>query len=157
MRDLDTGADDLTQSGYDTCPPARRGDSADALASVSNLAQELGITARTLRFYEDKGLISPARVGAARVYASRERARMIVILRGKRLGFSLREIKAYLDLYDADPRHEIQRRALIEKITEKRRQLEARRCAIDEALDGLDDLERDAGVPSACKDTTTDP
>ncbi len=67
--------------------------------SVTRLARELGVTARTLRFYEDRGLIAPLRQGNARIYSTRDRARMILILRGKRLGFSLREIKEYLDLY----------------------------------------------------------
>jgi DNA-binding transcriptional MerR regulator len=116
------------------------------LVTVTDLAQQLGVSARTLRFYEDKGLISPRRVGSARVYSGRERARMIIILRGKRLGFSLREIKDYLDLYDADPRQEAQTRLLLKKIGERRRQLEEKRDAIVEALTGLDDLERDANA-----------
>lgn len=124
-------------------------DSADTLVTVTDLAQELGISARTLRFYEDKDLIAPPRVGAARVYSNRERARMKLILRGKELGFSIREIKTYLDLYDADPRHETQSRVLLQKIGERRRQLEQKRRAIEAALAGLDDLERDAGLYSA--------
>ncbi len=75
------------------------------LYSVSELGQDLGVSARTIRFYEDKGLIAPRRVGNNRVYTLRGPARMILILRGKRLGFTLREIKEYLDLYDADPTH----------------------------------------------------
>jgi DNA-binding transcriptional MerR regulator len=71
---------------------------------------------------------------------------MILILRGKRLGFSLREIKDYLDLYDADPRQLTQTRALLARIAERRRTLEDRRDAIEQALRGLDDLERDASA-----------
>ena len=74
----------------------------DTFLTVTQLARDLGVTARTIRFYEDKGLICPRRAGSTRVYTSRDRARMILILRGKRLGFSLREIKDYLDLYDVD-------------------------------------------------------
>ena len=117
----------------------RRLPDGEALATVTDLAAELGITARTLRFYEDQGLIQPRRLGA-----NRERARMILILRGKRLGFSIREIKDYLDLYDADPRHETQTRALLAKIAQRRVQLEEQRVAITEALDGLAAMERDA-------------
>ena len=69
---------------------------------------------------------------------------MILVLRGKRLGFSIREIKDYLDLYDDDPRHETQTRALLVKIAQRRLQLDEQRAAIDEALDGLGALERDA-------------
>lgn len=123
-----------------------RPDDGELLASVSDLAAELGITARTLRFYEDQGLIAPRRVGSTRVYSNRERARMILILRGKKLGFSIREIKDYLDLYDADPQHETQTRALLAKIGQRRRQLEDQRDAIEQALQGLDALERDAGA-----------
>ena len=123
---------------------AAHGDEAERLLSVSDLARDLGITARTLRFYEDRGLIAPRRVASARVYSNRERARMILVLRGKTLGFSLREIKDYLDLYDADPAHEVQTRALLGKLAERRRSLEAQRAAIEQALAGLDDLERDA-------------
>ncbi len=122
----------------------RCGDEAERLFSVTDLARDLGITARTLRFYEDRGLIAPRRVASARVYSNRERARMILVLRGKTLGFSLREIKDYLDLYDADPAHETQRRALLVKIAERRTSLDEQRSAIDQALAGLDDLERDA-------------
>ena len=122
----------------------RRLPEGEVLATVTDLAAELGITARTLRFYEDQGLIQPRRLGATRVYSNRERARMILILRGKRLGFSIREIRDYLDLYDADPRHEVQTRALLAKIGQRRAQLEEQRVAITEALDGLAAMERDA-------------
>ena len=122
----------------------RRLPEGEVLVTVTDLAAELGITARTLRFYEDQGLIQPRRLGATRVYSNRERARMILILRGKRLGFSIREIRDYLDLYDADPRHETQTRALLAKIGQRRAQLEEQRVAITEALDGLAAMERDA-------------
>ena len=121
-------------------PPSREAD--ETLVMVTDLATELGITARTLRFYEDQGLISPRRVGSSRVYSNRERARMIIILRGKRLGFSIKEIKAFLDLHDADPKGVIQMRALLDSIGERRKQLEDKREAIVQALQGLDDLEQ---------------
>lgn len=116
----------------------------DMLVTVGDLARDLGVTIRTLRFYEDKGLIAPRRLGSTRAYSHRDRARMIIILRGKRLGFSLREIRAFLDLYDADPQGVTQMRALLERIGERRRQLEDKRDAIEEALRGLVDLESDA-------------
>src|SRR5579871_5583763 len=84
----------------------------DELTGIQQVATELGISARTLRFYEDKGLIEPRRVGTMRIYTRREVGRMQLILRGKRLGFSLRDIKTFLDLYDADPQHLEQMRAL---------------------------------------------
>ncbi|WP_246725514.1 MerR family DNA-binding transcriptional regulator [Beijerinckia sp. L45] len=116
----------------------------DRFATVTELARELDITARALRFYEDKGLITPRRVANARIYSNRERARMILILRGKRLGFSLREIKDYLDLYDADPKRITQTRALLKKIEIRTQQLEEQRVALDQALIGLKELEQDA-------------
>ena len=82
--------------------PAMRPDS-ERLLSITELADELGVTARAIRFYESKGLLEPQRAGANRVYGYRDRARLLIILRGKRLGFSLSGIKQYLDLYDADP------------------------------------------------------
>jgi DNA-binding transcriptional MerR regulator len=71
------------------------------LFAIADLAREFGISTRAIRFYESKGLLSPERVGATRVFRRRDRARLILILRGKRLGFSLRDIAEYLSLYDA--------------------------------------------------------
>ena len=105
--------------------PEAHGESAGQFYSVTQLAVDLGVTARTIRFYEDKGLISPRRAGNNRVYTLRDRARMILILRGKKLGFSLREIKEYLDLYDVDPTQAKQLRLLLTAVHE--RLAEARR------------------------------
>lgn len=71
------------------------------LFAIADLAREFGISTRAIRFYESKGLLSPERVGGTRVFRRRDRARLILILRGKRLGFSLRDISEYLSLYDA--------------------------------------------------------
>ena len=71
------------------------------LFAIADLAKEFGISTRAIRFYESKGLLSPERVGGTRVFRRRDRARLILILRGKRLGFSLRDISEYLSLYDA--------------------------------------------------------
>ena len=71
------------------------------LFSIADLAREFGISTRAIRFYESKGLLNPDRVGGTRVFRRRDRARLILILRGKRLGFSLRDISDYLSLYDA--------------------------------------------------------
>ena len=75
-------------------------DSRDLFA-IADLAAEFGISTRAIRFYETKGLLRPERVGGTRVFRRRDRARLILILRGKRLGFSLRDISEYLSLYDA--------------------------------------------------------
>jgi DNA-binding transcriptional MerR regulator len=110
------------------------------LYTVTELAKELGMTARAVRFYEDKGLITPQRAGTTRVYSARDRARMILILRGKRLGFALSEIKEYLDLYDVDVTQHAQLRALLAAVAKRRAQLLAQRQAIDEALAELADI-----------------
>lgn len=110
------------------------------LYTVTELANELGMTARAIRFYEDKGLITPQRAGTTRVYSARDRARMILILRGKRLGFSLSTIKEYLDLYDTDITQHAQLKLLLASVSERRDQLLAQRQAIDEALSELAEI-----------------
>ncbi|HET6309303.1 MAG TPA: MerR family DNA-binding transcriptional regulator [Rhodopila sp.] len=110
------------------------------LFTVTELAKDLGMTARAIRFYEDKGLITPQRAGTTRVYSARDRARMILIQRGKRLGFSLSTIKDYLDLYNADVTHRAQRQLLLVSVSKRREQLLAQRHAIDEALSELAEI-----------------
>ena len=109
----------------------------ERLLTVTELAAELGVTPRAIRFYEDKGLIDPARVGATRVYTPRERARMLLILRGKRLGFSLAEIKDFLDLYALDPRHLEQKRALLAGVRKRIGALDEMRVSLDRTLEEL--------------------
>jgi len=118
---------------------------ADAtLHTVTQLGHELGITARTLRFYEDKGLVTPGRAGTTRVYTARDRARMIIILRGKRLGFSLREIKEYLDLYDLDPTQAKQTKALIKAVQVRIVRLQDQRIALEQTMAELRQVEAHA-------------
>ncbi|MBB3064075.1 MerR family transcriptional regulator [Limibacillus halophilus] len=114
------------------------------LYAVSQLASELAVTARSIRFYEDKGLISPERAGATRVFTARDRARLILILRGKRLGFSLKEIRDWLDLYDADPSQTAQTRVLLEKIDKRTAQLESQKRDIEATLTELREIQRQA-------------
>nr|WP_294506997.1 MerR family DNA-binding transcriptional regulator [uncultured Rhodopila sp.] len=110
------------------------------LYTVTELAKQLDMTPRAIRFYEDKGLISPKRAGTTRVFSARDRARMILILRGKRLGFSLSTIKDYLDLYDTDITQQSQLKLLLTAVGKRRAQLLSQRQAIDEALAELDDI-----------------
>ncbi len=117
---------------------------AESLFSVSQLARQLGVTARTIRFYEDKGLLTPSRAGTTRVYTVRDRARLMLILRGKRLGFSLREIKEYLDLYDIDPTHLTQVRQLLGGVRKRIAKLHDQRAALEQSLAELADIERQA-------------
>jgi DNA-binding transcriptional MerR regulator len=119
---------------------------AGELYSVTELGKDLGVSARTIRLYEDKGLISPRRAGNNRVYTARDRSRMILILRGKRLGFSLREIKEYLDLYDVDPTHAKQLRLLLTSVHSRIVRLEDQRVALDQTLEELREVEAQANA-----------
>jgi len=112
------------------------------LRAIQRVATELGVTARTIRFYEDKGLLDPQRVGTMRVYSQREIGRLQLILRGKRLGFSLRQIKEFLELYDADPLHIAQTRKLLTRVTERINALEDQRAALEQTLGELRDIAR---------------
>lgn len=94
------------------------------LFAIADLAREFGITTRAIRFYESRGLIEPERVGATRVFRRRDRARLILILRGKRLGFSLRDIAEYLSLYDADRSQTAQVSMLVAKVDQRLSALE---------------------------------
>ena len=116
----------------------------DPLYTVTQLSAELGITVRTLHFYEAQGLITPRRAGNTRVYTQRDRGRMILILRGKRLGFSIREIKEYLELYDIDPTHAQQTRALLKAVRARIQQLAEQQAALTQTLSELHDIERQA-------------
>ena len=113
---------------------------AEVLYGAAELAGEFGITPRALRFYESKGLITPRRVGARRVYDYRDRARLELILRGKCLGFSLAEIREYLELYEADPGQVGQLRRLADAVGERITDLEAQRDALESTLEELHGL-----------------
>ena len=94
------------------------------LFAIADLAREFGISTRAIRFYETKGLLSPERVGSTRIFRRRDRARLILILRGKRLGFSLRDISDYLSLYDADRTHRAQVSMLVDMVDARTQMLE---------------------------------
>ncbi|MGD8913347.1 MAG: MerR family DNA-binding transcriptional regulator [Candidatus Thiodiazotropha sp.] len=110
------------------------------LLSVTELAEELGITPRAVRFYETKGLIKPRRAGTTRVYTHRDRARMQLILRGKRLGFTLSDIKEYLDMYDVDPSQTKQVRLLLDKVNQRIDELEQQREDLATTLIELEEM-----------------
>lgn len=110
--------------------------------TIAQMAQEYGVTHRTIRFYEDRGLIAPERRGTRRVYHPRDRVRLGLILRGKRLGFSLEEITRIIDMYDDQPGESGQLRYLLAQIEDRRVDLEQRRRDVLAALDELDELER---------------
>ena len=108
--------------------------------SISDLSAEFDVTARALRFYEDEGLISPERRGTQRIYSHRDRARLAWILRGKRVGFSLAEIREMIDLYDIGDGRRVQRAVTIQRCRERIATLEAQMRDIHASIDELSDF-----------------
>jgi DNA-binding transcriptional MerR regulator len=107
--------------------------------SISDLAEEFGVTARALRFYEDEGLIAPERRGLARIYSRRDRARLAWILRAKRVGFSLAEMRELIDLYELDDADgAARRRATLGKYRGRIESLRRQRADVDAAIEELE-------------------
>jgi len=112
------------------------------LFAIADLAREFGISTRAIRFYETKGLLHPERVGSARVFRRRDRARLILILRGKRLGFSLRDISDYLSLYDADRTQRAQVNLLVEMVEKRMAMLEQQLGDLQTTLAELHEIKK---------------
>jgi len=110
------------------------------LFAIAELSREFGISTRAIRFYEAKGLLAPERVGATRVFRRRDRARLILILRGKRLGFSLRDISDYLSLYDADRGQQVH--LLTAKVDERLASLEAQLLDLQTTISELREIKK---------------
>ncbi|WKV15782.1 MerR family DNA-binding transcriptional regulator [Janibacter limosus] len=110
--------------------------------TIREIADEFGVTTRTIRHYEDIGLISPERQGTTRIFHRRDRTRPALILRGKRLGFPLDEIATIINLYDAPRGRRSQLEYVLSQIDERRADLEQRRRDIDDALSELDTFEQ---------------
>ena len=119
---------------------------------IAELAREFDVTTRTIRFYEDKGLLKPLRKGQRRVYAPRDRVRLRLIMRGKRLGFSLDEIREMIDLYDVDPSEVTQLRHFLDKIHERKAALAGQQRDIDETLAEMARIEAQCTVLLADKE-----
>lgn len=113
------------------------------LYTITDLSEELGVTPRAIRFYEAKGLLEPQRLGQNRVYTYRDRARLLIILRGKRLGFSLARVKEYLDLYDADPTQKEQFLHLLRGVRQRVGELERQRRDLELTLKELREIEQE--------------
>ena len=113
--------------------------------SISDLAAEFGVTTRTLRFYEEKGLLRPVRRGRVRYFSAADRVRLRLILRGRRLGLSLEESAEIIDLYKAPEGGRRQLNALLDKLAERRAQLEKQAADLKATLADL------AGVEDACR------
>ncbi|ASD67189.1 MULTISPECIES: MerR family DNA-binding transcriptional regulator [Pseudoalteromonas] len=115
--------------------------------SISELAKEFDITTRSIRFYEDQGLLSPRRQGQTRIYSKRDKVRLKLILRGKRLGFTLAETGRLFELYDADKSSEKQLKTMLQLIEEKKADLSQQMDDIKVVLMELVTAER------RCRDT----
>ncbi|MDX2424783.1 MAG: MerR family DNA-binding transcriptional regulator [Cycloclasticus sp.] len=113
----------------------------EELYTATELGDVLGVSARTLRFYETKKLITPIRVGNRRIYNYKDSARMKLILRGKRIGFSLDEIKKFLDLYDADPSQKKQLKLLQDGVEQRVAQLNQQKKDITQTLKELKEIQ----------------
>ena len=111
------------------------------LFAIADLAKEFGISTRAIRFYEAKGLLAPERVGATRIFRRRDRARLILILRGKRLGFSLRDISEYLSLYDPQS-HTAQVNLLIEMVDRRVALLQRQMADLHTTLSELTEIRK---------------
>ncbi|MGH6691949.1 MAG: MerR family transcriptional regulator [Gammaproteobacteria bacterium] len=106
--------------------------------SISDLAKEFEVTTRTIRFYEDQGLLSPKRAGTARIFSNRDRIRLKLALRGKRLGFSLAEIRELFELYDVSRDEKKQLEAFLARLERRRALLEQQREDIEVMLNEID-------------------
>ncbi len=107
--------------------------------SIADLSQEFCVTHRAIRFYEDQGLISPERSGQARIYSPRDRARLAMILRGKRVGFSLADIREMINLYDQEDGPAKQRHVALKKCMERIEALKQQRIDIDITINELEE------------------
>ena len=114
----------------------------DKVYTVPEMAKEFDMTERAIRFYESKGLLFPKRAGKTRVFSYKDHARLIIILRGKRLGFSLNEIHEMIDLYDAGPTEGAQLKIFIHKLRERRKLLEHRRNDINSVISEIREREQ---------------
>lgn len=115
---------------------------ASRYATITQVTREFDVTTRTLRFYEAEGMLTPLRRGRSRLYSQRERTRLKLILRGKRLGLSLAEIREIIDMYDAEPGEEGQLSLLVAKIADRRAELRQKQHDIEITLRELDEVEQ---------------
>jgi len=112
----------------------------DEKISLKDMCAEFEVTPRTLRYYEYIELLSPEKVGRSRFYGAREKARLKLILRGRRFGFSLEEIRQWLDLYNSHSDNRTQMERLVDMATDQIAELESRKTQLQEAINDLADL-----------------
>jgi DNA-binding transcriptional MerR regulator len=109
--------------------------------TIAQLADEFGVTHRTIRYYEGQGLLAPERRGTQRVFHPRDRVRLGLVLRGRRIGFDLDKIRRIVDMYDESPGEAGQLHYLLEEVAARRAELEQRRRDVEQTLAELDDVE----------------
>lgn len=109
----------------------------EELARIGEMAKKYGVTLRTLRFYEDKGLLNPKRDGSTRLYTRRDKARLKLILLGRKVGFSLRDVKQMMDLYDPTGSNTKQLRLALDKSEKQLARLQKQRALIEDAINEL--------------------
>ncbi|CAM4370924.1 DNA-binding transcriptional regulator, MerR family [Bordetella tumbae] len=119
--------------------------------TISELSREFDITPRTIRFYEDQGIVSPARDGRNRVYSPRDRTRLKLALRGKRLGLQLSEIRALIDMYDSPSDNAMQLRQYLDVLAKHRAALEQQRRDIEDTLSEIAEQEQQCQMLMAQK------
>jgi DNA-binding transcriptional MerR regulator len=124
----------------------------DSNYTIRELSQEFDVTPRTLRFYEERGLISPSRSGQNRIYSSADRARLVLILRGKTLGLSLEQSADLISMYNPDSNNKKQLEAVIEKIQSRRHQLEEQKQELERMIVDLEAWEQRSRI--AMEDNT---
>jgi DNA-binding transcriptional MerR regulator len=112
-------------------------ESGEELTRIGEMAKTFGVTLRTLRFYEDKGLLQPRRDGSMRLYTRKDRARLKLILLGRKVGFSLREVKQMMDLYDPTGSNSKQLRLTLDKSEKQLARLNKQKAALDDAIGEL--------------------
>ncbi len=124
-------------------PSAASAQSRERTYTIGELAHEFALTTRAIRFYEDEGMLAPARRGRARVYGERERVRLKLLLRGKRLGFALSEIRELLDLYEVGRNERAQLAMFVQMLGERRARLLQQKEDIDAVLAEIGGIERE--------------
>ncbi|WP_353643083.1 MerR family DNA-binding transcriptional regulator [Mesorhizobium sp. WSM2239] len=113
------------------------GEAGDGFLRIGEMAKKFGVTLRTLRFYEDKGLLHPQRDGSTRLYTRRDKARLKLILLGRKVGFSLRDVKQMMDLYDPSGTNTKQLRLALDKSEKQLARLQKQKQVIEDAIDEL--------------------
>lgn len=130
----------MMMAGHAAADSFEPGDVHEERVRIGDMAKEHGVSLRTLRFYEDKGLLHPRRAGSTRLYSRRDKGRLKLILLGRKVGFSLREVKQMIDLYEPAGTNAKQLKLALDKSQKQLGRLETQRAAVDESIADLKNL-----------------